>query len=1304
VCSQSGSGAGYRGLKSREWLLSYRTSSTLIGGRPVDILHDFYVPALSCSMKYDRVAGYFRSTSLAAASQGFSAFVNRRGKMRLIVGADLTPEDTAAILAGDTARLESRLSSELHEVEKWPEGVRDGVTLLAWMVSRGFLEVKVAFRVHAETGASIPYDSVEDGYVHEKWLVFTDEDNNRLYGTGTLNESKTALTLNAENIDVHCDWWGEREKARVDEAVRAFEQLWEDRSPNLRVLTLPEAVRQRLIAIAEGVDFPLEIDGTSPVSRPVPPPDPMELLRFAVLRDASKMPGGRYVGMETAPVEPWPHQRIIARRLIETWPYSYLLCDEVGLGKTIEAGLAFRSLYLSGLARRIMVAAPPALGEQWHREMATKMLMPFALGRSSPRIAHKYILPTQKTEQARSPFEPDLVIVSTGLLAKRKWAEKVAQVPPFDVVLVDEAHNLRRRNPTAGTSEHADYGHLYSNVHRFVRPRARSLWLATATPMQLHAVEICDLMALTNRVGSFQYDETLTLQFYEYFKRLVTDGQLNEEEWGFLRASVMNCERYDPLLWEFLRTTLLDDRALGRLSEWLRYEQAPWGPEELSLAKQLLFATAPASRVRMRHTRALLEIYRSRGQLKQNLAKRVVLPLLEIAFEDAERKVYEEFDAYCKELERRLQKNGMYPKFVRYLLSFFRLRFASSFHAMEMTLRRRLEKVQAGLLLTTSDEEEEVETDPEILHEQVFGGQDEDDAIPVSIKRMSQEDLEWEANKLREILSKMDSLPPVSSKMLALLRELDKRYHPDTRRFDQTVIFTRFYDTLTDIVAKLQSARPDMLLGTYSGKGAEYFSRESWRMIPTTRDEVKKLFLRGEIDILVCTDAAAEGLNLQTADMVINFDLGWNPMKIEQRVGRIDRIGQIHKVIKVLNLCYLDSEEQVVYGRLLQRLEEAGLVVGSQPFTLLPIKPEDFVDLAFGKTSVESLERTARETMEQMRQRTASMEVPPEQLFEMYMRLLADHSKPLPVDLEGIWHVLTSSKYLAALGCNQLPGSGEVFELKGVRGIPPGTLLTTSRALYETGLKSGSRELHFASYGDPVFQAILDLFDQFDLPRCAKRVSVEIPGFPWAETVAIAVRIRDKRGNTEIRLVKGLGDLEGLHLDDEGEISEEEVRAAEQELARIVEAEFGHNQAVKRIEIQNVEAAVNHRLLIMFVAHALLEGAAAELGAPFWPLHSDLAERIDSGTQKYSVRLPSNVAARLTGYSLFDIAVLPMGPTAFVTLPQEIVIAAVDVLSRTARSLKLRRSAVTVHAVLERLRRDIEGIERSPSMVNLFTS
>jgi hypothetical protein len=552
--------AGASGLRGMQWRLSYRTSTLRPDGQTVDILHDFYIPALQRSVHYDRVAGYFRSTSLAIASQGFSAFVGRQGQMRLIVGADLDPDDVRAILQGDEDRLTALLNAELQPTAAWPQEVRQGVELLAWMVVHGRLDVRVGFRVHTRTSEPLAVDSVADGYVHMKWAIFADAEGNRLYASGSLNESRTALSLNAENLDVHCDWQGERDRQRVEEASQEFEILWQNQHPAFRVLTLPEAVRQRLISLAADVTHLTEIDGSSAAPRAVPTPSAMERLRFALLRDGPKLPGGRYVGLETAPITPWPHQTVVARRLIDTWPYSYLLCDEVGLGKTIEAGLAIRSLYLSGLASRILICAPASLTRQWQREMASKFLLPFgrALGGSPAR--HEYLLPVSEERPASTIYAPPLVIASSGLLERRDRRADLDRMAAVDIALVDEAHYARRKNSTAGSRAAPEYGYLYTAIQDVLRSRSRSLWLATATPMQLDAVEVSDLLALTRRVGSLQYDPSLMRAYYETLSRLTGKSSTAASDWQFLRRAVLAVETQDPALWSFLQGTVIDGR------------------------------------------------------------------------------------------------------------------------------------------------------------------------------------------------------------------------------------------------------------------------------------------------------------------------------------------------------------------------------------------------------------------------------------------------------------------------------------------------------------------------------------------------------------------------------------------------------------------------------------------------------------------------------------------------------------------------------------------------------------------------
>lgn len=1298
----TGGSAGVKGLRSRRWLFSYKTSSTMIDGRPVDMLQDFYIPALRLANRYDRVAGYFRSSSLAAASQGFSAFVGRKGKMRLIVGADLEPGDVKAILAGDSQRLAARLNGELEHPGDWPEGVRNGVTLLAWMVAHGYLDVRVAFRVHGETGEPLSIDAVEDGYVHEKWFVLYDEFDNRLYGTGTLNESRTALVLNAENIDVHCDWWGEMDRRRVDQAVEDFENLWSGNFSHMRVLTLPEAVRQRLVRFAEGIDRPVEVDGTSAAPKTLEPPAALERLRFAVLRDAPRMPGGRFVGMETAPVAPWPHQAVVVRRLVETWPYSYLLCDEVGLGKTIEAGLAFRSLYLSGLVKRILIAAPAGLTRQWQRQMASKVLLSFGRVRTTPDTAHEYIFPNEENRPAESIFKPDLVIISTGLLARQERAAALAEAEPFDIALVDEAHAVRRQNPSAGPAAHPEYGHLYLSIRNFLRKQSRGLWLATATPMQINPVEVCDLLALTNRVGAFQFDPTLTLQYYQVLGKLVHGQEPAGQEWDFLRRAVRAVETQDPMLWYFIRDNVIDGRIRAAAKQWLEHGRVPRGRDR-QLMCRLVFSASPLSRVMLRHTRRLLEIYRDKGRLQQNLARRHVMRMPGIQFNPQEQRVYDQLEEYCRGLVKQIRIHGdqQAQQMVSFLLSFLRLRFASSFFAIRETLRRRLNKVEATLRHQLILEADESVLNAYYLKELLSESEVEDDlaAVESLLKNRTTTDLEWEREKLSKMIEEMADLTGLSSKMEVLFQTLDQRKDRQAGRIRQTVIFTRFYDTLQDIIGRLRRVDPRMLVGTYSGQGAECFDAESGEMIRVDREEVKERFLRGEIDVLVCTDAAAEGLNLQTADLLVNFDLGWNPMKVEQRIGRIDRIGQKHKEIYVLNLCYAGSAEETVYVRLLTRLAEANMIVGTQQISLLPVEPEDFRKLAEGELTPEELEGEAGKKIEEQRKRTEGMEMHPEELYEIYMRMTRDGDyQRTPVDLDKIWETLCGSRYLRDLGCAATVENGKrLFTLSGVEGAPDGTAVTVSRELYEEGLAGNGVRLHFASYGEPVFDALLQHIGRFELPACTRRISVPVPGMGGVEMIGYAVACRGAGGTREVRLIRAWGDLRGLVLDEDETLSETDVEPLREKLLQMARDEFEHYRAAGRIERVNTRAALAQEMLDFLVILDLLDvvkGRHDGEGSPFWTVLREVNRLFEDKEKVLVPDLPADAMRPVAGELLFECQVPTVGDKAGILVPRILGRAAIDAASRLADNMKVQKGKLRVDTVLARLQREADARRR----------
>lgn len=1259
-------------LTSHKWQYRYCSSGVNAAGEPTDILHDFYLPALTRITQYDRVAGYFRSSSLAAASQGYTAFLKHEGQMRLIVGADLQLQDVAAILAGNRQRLSDRLMDELKEPESWPEEVQNGVSLLSQMVASGQLEVRVAFRVDSRTGEPISVDSVEDGYVHEKWFIMRDDDGHRLYGSGSLNESKTALMKNAENIDVHCDWAGGSDRARVEDAQQSFLDLWENRNPHMKVMPIPEAVKARLIRLKDLRGRPTEIDGT--VLTVSIEPSLEEVLQFAVLRDAPKMPGGIYLGMYTAPVSPWPHQEIVSRRLVESWPYSYMMCDEVGLGKTIEAALAIRSLVLSGRTERVLIVAPASLTEQWHRELAQKAMLPFELSKVKPggssRIQHKAIYPQEQERVDSDLYSPALNIVSSGLVSRKERSEQLKAADPCDIILVDEAHYARRQNPRENSIGNPKYGNLYRAIQGGLRPKTQSLWMATATPMQIDAIEVFDLFKLTNRCGEYQADPELSMEYFHLLGEIVNGRQLTDQQWSLLGQSFAQIEALDPYLWKRLQLTTVTSKNRRVLAD------LPIQPPKRADIKHLvqpMFSASPLSRVMMRHTRALLEIYRQNGELTSNLATRHVRPVCAIQFTPAEQKFYAMLDDYCAELSRQIRKyNPQTRQVMVFLLNFLQLRFASSLYAIKMTLSRRLQRVENTLRVGARafETQEELEEALEALYEtdDSYNEGDLDDiTLDALLKDRSKEDLEWEQKELSKMLEELGKITETPSKIQTLLIELERR-RKRSGRLRQTVLFTRFYDSLHSIREYLRVRDGSMRVGIYAGGRAVWYNPALGRDENVTHEEIKRLFLAGEIDLLLCTDAAAEGLNLQTADLLINFDLGWNPMKIEQRIGRIDRIGQKYNDIEVLNMCYLGSTEEIVYGRLLERLQQADLIVGAQQISMLPVEPKEFRDLQKGTLTLEELTKESIKRLKKQKEATASMEMSAEDMYQMYNRMSSEmRSQHFPASLDDLWTALTSSPYLQ--------NKGAVVDNDGIWHLPENG--NQSEIVGTIDRNAISEKTEFLTWGSATLEQLFEeiIGDRISKTRCIRKISVSEE---HAELVGYAVA----SVNGPV-FITSYDQLNGVRIDTNAEIDVGFLEQCALTLQTALHAETSQMRLAKRAEEKNKEIAELHEKLLSAVTVSILKQKENEGSARF----SDAIKALENNLKEmYYVDLPIPVFSGKATQLLFPIA--ENSGRISIVVRGVLLECAISLAKRTAASLKGKPSEKLTSDVIRRLDRE----------------
>ncbi len=343
-----------------------------------DRLGAFFIPALAASIHYDRSAGYFSSSMLAVAAAGVTRLIANGGKMRLLCGAQLSEEDVEAISKGH-ADLEATLAVNMIKMYRAiPEStfVQKRLEALAWLVGSGQMQIKVVLPTD-KNGTPLPATHTES-YYHPKEGLFTDAEGNQVGFSGSVNESATALEDNYESFMVFRSW--DASQPFLGQIQIKFDKLWNGKEKDWIALPIPEAVKLELLKY--GTNTPPTHEPGETESPVKPPPDSpsidatqKERIVFQFLRDAPHLLNANRLGMATSTVQPWPHQIRVSDAVIERFPHSFMLCDEVGLGKTVEAGLAIRQLVLSGRVQRALILVPKSVLVQWQEELYEKFIL-----------------------------------------------------------------------------------------------------------------------------------------------------------------------------------------------------------------------------------------------------------------------------------------------------------------------------------------------------------------------------------------------------------------------------------------------------------------------------------------------------------------------------------------------------------------------------------------------------------------------------------------------------------------------------------------------------------------------------------------------------------------------------------------------------------------------------------------------------------------------------------------------------------------------------------------------------------------
>lgn len=536
-----------------------------------------------------------------------------------------------------------------------------------------------------------------------------------------------------------------------------------------------------------------------------------------------------------------------------------LVADEVGVGKTIEAGLLLRELQARRPLRSVLIVCSKALviEEKWHREM--RRFDEEFVTLSSNDLRHcleQTDLDGEWPERYARAILP-FSLCNENLLngyGSRKGGQSrgllTLDTPPrFDLLIVDEAHNARN----ADTNLHQGLRALADN--------AEAVILLTATPVQLGTG---DLFSLLNLLRPDLVIDRPT------FERMAEPN-------GAINAAVAGIRGGQPG-WQ---ADVVDHLSDAAVTDWGRVMLAP-SPEYRALVAAVPEAQDDDARVRLIHRAEALHSFSSlisRTRRRDIGTFTTRKPRTEpVPFTPAQQAVHDAILGVQHAVYERTHGSGP----LGFLMTTIRRQAASSLHGLvpflETILTRHLSEI-----------------------ERVEMGDESAEASDAGIDDIRDE--------ITEILAQAHALPKGDPKLERLLTIVAEKGEMPNRRL---LVFSAFRHTLgyLEDVLRERGVRVGVIHGDVGDEDRRWLRRAF--ALPSDDTEA--------IDVLLSSEVGSEGLDFQFCDALVNYDIPWNPMRIEQRIGRIDRYGQASETVAIYNLVTPGTVDFDIYQRCLLRI------------------------------------------------------------------------------------------------------------------------------------------------------------------------------------------------------------------------------------------------------------------------------------------------------------------------------------------------------------------------------------------------
>lgn len=568
--------------------------------------------------------------------------------------------------------------------------------------------------------------------------------------------------------------------------------------------------------------------------------------------------------MEATETDFYAYQFKPVIKLMNSPTDSLLVADEVGLGKTIEAGLIWTELRARLDCDRLLVICPKTLCQKWQDELAQRFgvdaqiadaraLLDALRYARDGRRGYALVCSMQGLRPPRGWESDEIegeVIPSSARRDLARFLDEASDGDPLvDLLVVDEAHHMR--NPETLLNR---FGRLAASVasHRV---------FLSATPIHLRNRDLHSILAMVDS-DTFEFESTLN-------DLIVTNAPIIAARDLLLRSDATVAEIQEQLDGAREHEILGKSKALARIREALT-------GSNLSRSKRSELA-ARLERVNQ------LANYVSRTRRRDVQEFRVIrepkAPVLEMSAD--ERFFYDEISEVVKAYAWERDVNEFF------LLSMPQRLLTSSMAAASGYWSE----------LISAAEEEEIEESDQDLQHRFF------DMRPL-VSRVAAH---------ARALNMTDRLIKVDTKCQLLIREMQQLWQ--TEATAKIIVFSSFKPTLNYLQRRLreEGIETELLHGGVNRPRAQILARFE------NTDNIR---------VLLSSEVGSEGVDLQFCSIVVNYDLPWNPMRLEQRIGRVDRLGQTKKKVTILNLVFDDTIDKRIYERLYMRLQIGRFALG----------------------------------------------------------------------------------------------------------------------------------------------------------------------------------------------------------------------------------------------------------------------------------------------------------------------------------------------------------------------------------------